>query len=93
MKMENNSQLKFLSFVINFYRFLGITFGGVTLDKNGNIIKLKFWYHFGWLGFVIYTISLLYFAISSFDHDVISKIGLTMYLLFNGMWYLTSINL
>ena len=89
--MKTNSQLKFLRFAVNFYRFFGITFGEIALDKNGNIIKSKFWYHFGWLGFVIYTSPLLFFAISSFGYKVISKMGLKMYLLVNGMWYFTSI--
>ena len=56
--MSNNiiSRQKFLTFVIYYYRILGITFGGVSLDKNGNIIKSEFWYYFGWFGCGIHII-------------------------------------
>ena len=83
-KMKNNSP-KFRLFIINFYRILGITFGGLSFDKNGNIIKSKFWYRFSWFGFVIYTIVILFFMISSFSYKLISKMGLIMYLLVNVM--------
>ena len=79
---------KFLKFAINFYRILGVTFGGISWDKNGNLIKSTFWYQFGWLGFVIYTISILYFILSSFK--AFTERGLTIYLLVNVMWYITS---
>ena len=37
---ETNQRSKFLMFIIFFYRFFGITFGGVSMDKNGKIIGL-----------------------------------------------------
>ena len=78
-----------MMFAIKFYRILGITFDGLSLDKNGNIIKSKFWYYFSWLGFVIYTIPILFFILS-FGYNLFIKMGLTMYLLVNGLWYFTS---
>ena len=65
--MSNNiiSRQKFLTFVIYYFRILGITFGGVSLDKNGNIIKSEFWYYFGWFGFGINIIFSIITSITS----------------------------
>ena len=70
LKIKQQSQ--FLSLVINFYRILGITFSGISLDKNGNIFKSKFWHHFGWLSFVIYLIPLMLLIIAlMYDYSIL----------------------
>ena len=87
--MKTNSQLKFVLFVINFYRILGITFGGISLDKNGNVIKSKFWFFFGWLGFVLFSIPIAYFMIVSLSIDVFKTINLTLFTMIYMMLYIT----
>ena len=49
MKVENFDS-KFLYFVIWFYRIIGVSFGGISLDERGTMIKSKFWYYYGWFG-------------------------------------------
>ena len=39
-----------LKFIICFYRFIGITFGGITLTQDGTLIKSKFWCFYGYFG-------------------------------------------
>ena len=90
-KMETNSQLKFVRFVINFYRILGITFGGIALDKNGNIIKSKFWFHFGWFGFTIYSIPIIFFIIVSLSFLLFKIINSTLYTIIGVMLYIISL--
>lgn len=84
-----NSRSKFLSFVICFYRFIGISFGGIALDQNGDIIKSQFWYYFGWFGCCMYTVLLLFFIISSFtQYDyIINKVNL--YKILTILWLYT----
>ena len=91
---ETIQRSKFLVFVIFFYRFLGITFGGVSIDKNGKIIKSKFWYYFGWFGFVLFSIPIIFFIIASvsIDHVFRSK-NLTMYWIITIIWHITCISM
>ena len=77
--LKINSQSRFLIYAIYFYRLLGISFGGITINKNGSIIKSPFWYHFGWLGFVIYSVNILYFLICIIFNTMYQSIGLTIY--------------
>ena len=91
--METNSQHKFMRFVINYYRFSEITFGGVTLDKNGNIIKSKFWYHFGWFGFCFYSFPIAFFITASLSFEQFKRINSPLFLIFNITWYITSLSL
>ena len=93
-RTETNQRSKFLTFIIFFYRFLGITFGGVSIDENGKIIKSKFWYHFGWFGFVLFSIPIMFFIISSVSMDHPSKsIDLTIYLTITIIWYMIYISM
>ena len=67
---KNNSKSKLITFVIYFYRILGTTFGGVSMDANGNIIKSKFWYYYGWFGcgfYIIISLSILKMIILAID--------------------------
>lgn len=66
--IQVKSKSKFLNFVICFYRVSGITFGGISLDKNGNIIKSKFLNYFGWIGFCFYVIMIFSHLIHLIDH-------------------------
>ena len=91
--METNSQPKFLRFVINFYRIFGITFGGIALDKNGNIIKSKFWHNFGWLGFGLYSIPMAYFIIASLSFKNLKAIDSSLFMIINITWYITSLSM
>ena len=53
----NQTDCKFTTFLrllIYFYRILGTTFGGISLDKKGNLIKSSFWLYYGWFGCMIY---------------------------------------
>ena len=88
--LQRNSQSKFLIYAIYFYRLLGISFGGLSIDKNGNIIKSPFWYHFGWLGFIIYSIIISYFLIYSIFDTIYQSVGLTIYWLTNIIWIISS---
>ena len=88
--LRMNSQSKFLVYPIYFYRFLGISFGGISIDKNGNIIKSRLWYHFGWLGFTIYSVIILYFLIQAIFDTIYKSVGLTIYWLTTIMWNITS---
>ena len=87
-----NSKSKFLSFVICFYRLIGISFGGIALDRNGDIIKSQFWYYFGWFGCCMYTVLLLFFIISSFTYNdyIINKINLYKILTILWLYMFTS---
>ena len=87
--LKINSQSRFLIYAIYFYRFLGISFGGISIDKNGNIIKSSLWYHFGWLGFVIYSILIIFYIIYASTDTLYQPIGLTIYLITNIIWYTT----
>ena len=91
--LKIHSQSRFLIYAIYFYRFLGISFGGISIDKNGNIIKSSFWYHFGWLGFVIYSILITFFIIYAINDSSYQSIGLTIYLITNIMWYTTDVTM
>ena len=89
--LKINSQSRFLIYAIYFYRLLGISFGGITIDKNGNIIKSPFWYHYGWLGFVIYFILIIFFIIYAVNDTQYQSIGLTIYLFTNIMCCITNV--
>ena len=93
-KMKNLiiSRSKLLLLVIYFYRISGITFGGLSLGKNWNIIKSPFWYHFGWLGFVIYSIPIIYMIYDSFSDTTYSSANSTINWVINVTWYLVSIS-
>ena len=39
-----------IKFIIWYYRVIGVSFGGTSLDENGTIVKSKFWYYFGSCG-------------------------------------------
>ena len=57
MMKTNQTDCKFTTFLrllIYFYRILGTTFGGISLDKKGNLIKSSFWLYYGWFGCMIY---------------------------------------
>lgn len=60
-----------LNFIISFYRFIGITFGGISFNENGDLIKSKFWYYFSNFGccyhFVLTIILTSYTFIESFQ--------------------------
>ena len=91
---ETNQRSKFLVFIIFFYRFLGITFGGVSIDKNGKIIKSNFWYHFGWFGFVLFSILTMLFIIVSVTTDNAFKPNnLTMYWITIIIWFIILISM
>ena len=92
--MENliNSRSKLLFLIIYFYRISGVTFGGLSLGKNWNIIKSPFWYHFGWLGFVIYSIPVIYMIYDSLSDTSYSSVNSTVYWVINVAWYLSSIS-
>lgn len=49
MEAENFDS-KFLNFVLWFYRIIGVSFGGISLDERGTMIKSKFWCYYGWFG-------------------------------------------
>ena len=79
---KNNSKSKLITFVIYYYRIIGTTFGGVSLDKNGDIIKSKFWYYFGWFGCGFYIIlsSILLIMVFSFIDQLLKVSKLYMIL-------------
>ena len=80
------SRPKFLWFVINFYRILGITFGGISLDKNGNLIKSTFWYHFGWLSFIFYASTIIFFITELFFDYALDSNKPIMYWISSILW-------
>ena len=84
------SQSQFFKFVIYFYRILGVTFSGISWDTNGNVIQSTFWYHFGWLGFVIYTIPITLFIIASTRKEKFQSMDLTVFWAINVIWYLVA---
>lgn len=88
-----NSKSKFLSFVICFYRFIGISFGGIALDQNGDIVKSQFWYYFGWFGCCMYIVLLFFFIISSFTHYdyIIDKVN--FYKILTILWLYTFVSM
>ena len=86
------SRSKLLLLVIYFYRISGITFGGLSLSKNWNIIKSPFWYRFGWLGFVIYSIPVIYMIYDSLSDTTFSSVNSIIYWVINVTWYLVSIS-
>ena len=88
--LKINSQSQFLIYAIYFYRLLGISFGGLSIDKNGNIIKSPFWYNFGWLGFTIYSVIILFFLIHALSDTIYKSIGLTIYWITIIMWIISS---
>ena len=92
-KMKTNSQLKFVRFVINFYRIFGITFGGIALDKNGNVIKSKFWFDFSWFGFGIALISMIIITIISLSFDLIKRVNLTLFTMINMMLFINNFSM
>lgn len=56
-KIKNLNFSKFLlTFIIWFYRIIGISFGGINFDKNGIIIKSKFWNYFGYFGCIFHCL-------------------------------------
>ena len=56
-KIKNLNFSKFLlTFIIWFYRIIGIPFGGINFDKNGIIIKPKFWNYFGYFGCIFHCL-------------------------------------
>ena len=89
--LKINSQSRFLIYAIYFYRFLGISFGGISINEDGNIIKSSFWYHFRWLGFVVYSILITFFLIYASNNILYQSIGLTIYWLTNIMCYITNV--
>ena len=85
--IKTNQRSKFLVFIIFFYRFLGITFGGVSIDKNGKIIKSNFWYHFGWFGFVLFSIPVIYSIILTFStYNAFKSDNWIKYLIMTIIW-------
>ena len=64
------SYLKFLRFVIWFYRTIGVSFGGISLDRNGLINKTKFWMYFGYFGIGFYIATVLMYAVYRFYDDM-----------------------
>ena len=52
---------------------IGVSFGGISLDENGTIVKSKFWYYFGFCGcffhFVIvgYLMQVLFLSSQTID--------------------------
>ena len=85
-----NSQSRFLIYAIYFYRLFGISFGGISVDENGNIIKSPFWYHFGWLGFLIYSVIILYFLIYGIFDTLYRSIG-SIFWLASIMFFITDV--
>lgn len=39
-----------IKFIIWYYRMIGVSFGGISLDEKGIIVKSKFWNYFGYFG-------------------------------------------
>ena len=75
METSKNRSTKFLFVFICFYRFLFITFGGISLDQNGNIIKSKFWNIYGWIGCCFYSLSILHFIYTLFTYDPLKQMN------------------
>lgn len=56
---------KLISFVIWFHRINGVTFGGVSFNEKGTLIKSKFWSKFGYFGCLFHFImSIIIIAIT-----------------------------
>lgn len=84
---EFNKTQKFLYFVICFYRIIGVSFGGISLNQKGLLIKSKFWYYFGWFGCVFHIIlTIINFGISYqigvFKHELDAKLTIVTILMF-----------
>ena len=67
--MKENHKPKFLIFVIIYYRVLLVSFGGISWDQNGNIIKSKFWNIFGWFGCCWHLSSVIFSVIALLIHE------------------------
>lgn len=80
---EFSKTQKFLYFVICFYRMIGVSFGGISLNQRGLLIKSKFWYYFGWFGCMFHVIlTIINFGISY-------QIGIFKYLLDAKLMFIT----
>lgn len=87
--IKTNSNRRLESFVIWFYRILGITFGVVSFDQNDDIIKSKFWYCYGCFGYFFYVVFVILFMIKMFDYEAIKQyIHMRIYLVLILTWYL-----
>ena len=71
---ETDCRLTFLRVLIYFYRILGITFGGISLDEKGNLVKSPFWLYYGWFGCITY-ISLTAFIVASMHHQIFEQLN------------------
>lgn len=45
-----------IKFMIWYYRIIGISFGGISLDEKGTIVKSKFWCYFGFCGCLFHIV-------------------------------------
>ena len=84
---EINKRQEFLYFVICFYRMIGVSFGGISLNQRGLLMKSKFWHYFGWFGCVFHIIfTIINFGISYqvgiFKHQLDSKLTIITILMF-----------
>ena len=59
--IQVNSNFQIFNIVLYFYRIVGVSFGGVSIDnKKGLLIKSKFWHYFGWFGSFVHLIMALF---------------------------------
>ena len=72
---ETNRKLTFLRVLIYFYRILGITFGGISLDEKGNLIKSQFWLYYGWFGCIIYFSFMAFMVVASMQQQIAEELN------------------
>ena len=73
-EIKNFNFKKFLlTFVIWFYRIIGISFGGINFDKNGTIIKSRFWNYFGYFGCIFHCLVTGIFLADTFINQLFKQ--------------------
>ena len=87
---QTNCRLTFLRVLIYFCRISGITFGGISLDDKGNLIKSPFWLYYGWFGCIIYF-SLTAFIVASMHDQILEQMnkdqnGMFLYYIIVVIW-------
>ena len=70
----NCKSTTFLRFLIYSYRILGTTFGGISFDGEGNLIKSPFWLYYGWFGCIIYFFSMMFFVLDSLHQQIFEQL-------------------
>ena len=90
MEAENFDS-KFLNFVLWFYRFIGVSFGGISLDKRGTMIKSRFWYYYGWFGCCFQIIISLSITIITNISGAFENIWNTKFIIIKLLMFVTKI--